>query len=241
MNGETDVNTGLMMVEDEQITKEKKQEKGSPLGKQSAVIMTDEELVRVATPDIEIGKEGSGLSELGSSPLGSFESLQSSHSSEGDKMISYVHPLGEVKVLRFEDTLSCKNFNLIYESLLLEGKAGNLTDLTLGMVLAEKPLAWLQVMHERLKHLIISSEMFKEKKKTKYNAQAKAKQSSGGKGMGKHSKGIQFWGVSGKGKGKGNKTKMGRRSRPDDPQHSLRTCLHHLLLDTHKPHTMTAT
>ena len=63
-----------------------------------------------------------------------------------------------------------RNFNLIYESLLLEGKAGNLTDLTLGIVLAEKPLAWIQVMHGSLKHLIISSEMFKEKKKAKYNA-----------------------------------------------------------------------
>ena len=84
-------------------------------------------------------------------------------------MISYVPPLEEVKVLHFEDTLSeedCRSFNLIYESLLLEGKAGNLTGLTLGMVLAEKPLAWLQVMHGRLKHLIISS----EKKKAKYNA-----------------------------------------------------------------------
>ena len=60
-----------------------------------------------------------------------------------------------------------KNFDLIYESLLLEGKAGNLTDLTLGMVLAEKPLTWLQVMHERLKDLIISSEKFKEKKESR--------------------------------------------------------------------------
>ena len=137
--------------------------------------MTDEEFVKVATPDREMGKEGSGLSELGSSPLGSFQSLQSNQSSEGDRMISYVPPLGEVKILQFQDTLSeedHRNFNLIYESLLLEGKAGNLTDLTLGMVLAEKPLTWLQVMHERLKHLIISSERFKEKKKAEYNAQA---------------------------------------------------------------------
>ena len=50
-------------------------------------------------------------------------------SSEIDKMIWYVPPLEEVKILQFEDTLSeedRKNFNLIYESLLLEGKAGNL-------------------------------------------------------------------------------------------------------------------
>ena len=106
-----------------------------------------------------------------------------------------------------------KNFNLIFESLLLEGKAGNFTDLMLGMVLAEKPPTWLQVMHERLKHLIISSERFKEKKKAEYTAQAKAKQNSGGKVIGKLSKGIRFWGASGKGKGKGNKTEM-------TPQHA---------------------
>ena len=113
-------------------------------------------------------------------------------------MISYVPLLEEVKVLQFEDTLSeedHRNFNLIYESLLLERKACHLTDLTLGTVLAEKPPAWLQVMHERLKYLIISSEMFKEKKKAEYNAQAKAKQNNGGKGMGKHSTGITVLGV----------------------------------------------
>ena len=101
------------------------------------VTMTGEETVRITMPDGEIAKEGSGLSELGSSPLGSFQLIQSS---EIDKMISYVPSLGEVKILQFEDTLSeedRKNFNLIYESLLLEGKVGNLTDLTLGMVLAK--------------------------------------------------------------------------------------------------------
>ena len=100
MNGETNLNTGLMTIDEEQITeKENSQEKNSPLRKQLTVIMTDEEFVRVATPDKEMGKEGSGLSELGSSPLGSFQLLQRSQSSEGDKMISYVPPLGEVNVL----------------------------------------------------------------------------------------------------------------------------------------------
>ena len=63
-----------------------------------------------------MGKEGSGLSGLGSSPLGSFQSLQSSQRSESDKIIPYVPPLEEVKKLWFEDTLSekdHKNFNLI--------------------------------------------------------------------------------------------------------------------------------
>ena len=94
-------------------------------------------------------------------------------------MIPYDPLLGEVKILQFEDTLlgeDHKNFDLIYEPLLLKGRAGNLTDLTLGMVLAEKPPTWLQVMHERLKHLIISSGKFKEKKKAEHDAQARGKQ-----------------------------------------------------------------
>ena len=162
--------------------------------------------VRGSMPDREVGKEGSGLSELGSSPLGSFQSLHCSQGSEKYKMIPYVPPSEKVKVLQLEDTLSevdCRNFNLIYESLLLEGKAGNLRDLIFGMVLAEKPLAWLHIMHGRLKHLIISSETFQKKKKAEYDAQAKAKQTSKVKGMGKHCKGIRYLGVSGKEKGKG--------------------------------------
>ena len=88
-------------------------------------------------------------------------------------MIPYVPPSEEVIVLQFEDTLSevdHRNFNLIYESLLLARKAGNLIDLMLGVVLAEKPPTWLQVMHGRLKHLTISSETFKKKKKAEYDA-----------------------------------------------------------------------
>ena len=42
-------------------------------------------------------KEGLGFSELGSSSLGRFQSLQSSQSGVRDKIISYVPPLGEVK------------------------------------------------------------------------------------------------------------------------------------------------
>ena len=54
-------------------------------------------------------------------------------------------------------------FILIYESLLIAGQAGNLTDLAIGMVLTGKPPGWLPVIHERLKHLIISSEAFQKK------------------------------------------------------------------------------
>ena len=126
-----------------------------------------------------------------------------------DKMIPYVSPppVEEVRVLQFEDTLSeieSRNFSFIYESLLLEGKAGNLSDLMVGIVLAEKPPAWHNIMDGRLRHQIISSEFFQKKKKAKYNAPAKAKQirTGKGKGVGRHSKGIRYLEVSGKGKGK---------------------------------------
>ena len=156
-------------MEDEQVNGEKGSlEKSSPQEKCSIVIMTGEGSLRGSTPDREIESRGLGLSELGSSPLGSFQSLPSSQGSEKE-MITYVPTLEEMKILKFEDTLSeenHRNFNLIYESLLMEGKAGNLTDLTLGMVLAEKPPAWLQVMHGRLKHLIISFDTFKAKKES---------------------------------------------------------------------------
>ena len=80
--------------------------------------------------------------------------------------------------MQFEDTWSeedCKHFNIIYESLLLEGRAGNLTKSTLEVVLAQKPPTWLQVMYERLKHLIISSETFRNKMRTGYGVTIETK------------------------------------------------------------------
>ena len=90
-------------------------------------------------------------------------------------------------MLKFEDTLSeedHRRFNLIYESLLLEGRAGNFTNLTLKMVLAGKPPTWLPVMYERLKHLLISSDTFREKKRAIYDPQV------GGRGR----EMVQEWG-----------------------------------------------
>ena len=95
--------------------------------------------------------------------VGSFLSLSSEQNSEGEENEPIVPTTNRVKILRFEDTLSkedCRQFKIIYESLLLEGRAGNITKSTLEVVLAQKPPTWLQVMYERLKHLIISSETF---------------------------------------------------------------------------------
>ena len=57
----------------------------------------------------------------------------------------------------------------------MEGKAGNLTKSTLEVVLAQKPPTWLQVIYERLKHLIISSDTFRNRRKRGYKAKRKMK------------------------------------------------------------------
>ena len=166
MSEETGVDAGMMMTGVEQM---EEGEVESLVGGGSP-----KKLIR----DEEIQEREQEISGVGSSPEGSFPSLSSSQSSGNNKMIPYVSPIGKVRVLKFEDTLSeedCRGFNLIHESLLLEGRVGNLTDLKMGMVLAEKPPAWLQVMYERLKHLIISSETFKKKKRTEHIAQVGVK------------------------------------------------------------------
>ena len=62
MSEEADVYTGLMIVEDKQMNEEREdkgsQEKSSPLGKCSTVIMTGEESMRGSTPDKEIKEMG---------------------------------------------------------------------------------------------------------------------------------------------------------------------------------------
>ena len=100
MNEGAEVDTGLVVVKEEWEDEEKGElTKDGLLEEQSTVTMTDEETVRITTPDRVIEKEGSGFSEFGCSPLGSFQLIQSSQNSEIDKMIPYVPPLGEVKIL----------------------------------------------------------------------------------------------------------------------------------------------
>ena len=110
--------------------------------------------------------------------MGSFLSLNSEQSSQREEDDSVTSITNWVKILKFEDTLeeeSHRQFEIIYESLLLEGKVGNLTKSTLQVVLAQKPPAWLQVIHERLKHLIISSETFQNRRKMGYKVKRKIK------------------------------------------------------------------
>ena len=112
------------------------------------------------------------------SPMGSFLSLNSEQSSEREGNDPIVSMTSWVKILKFEDTLaeeSHRQFEIIYKSLLLEGKVGNLTKSMLEVVLTQKPPAWLQVIHERLKHLIISSETFQNRRKREYGVKRETK------------------------------------------------------------------
>ena len=114
-----------------------------------------------------IVKPDSQLSNNSELPMGNFLSIESEQSSEEEEKVHDTAIADRVKILKFEDTLAdedYRQFKIIYDSLLLEGKVGNLTQSTLEVVLAQKPPAWLQVIYERLKHLMISSETFWKKK-----------------------------------------------------------------------------
>ena len=87
MSGEAAVDKGLMVTEDEQMNEENRElEMGSLVEKQITVMKTGEEMVKVVTPSKGKAEEELSLSELGSSPLGGFQSPDSSQSSERDKM-----------------------------------------------------------------------------------------------------------------------------------------------------------
>ena len=98
MSEEADVNSGLMVAEDEQMNREeRKLEKGSFLESHMTVMMTGDNVSEVTTPSKEEREKELNLSELGSSPLGSFQSLQSSQCSEEDKMILGIPLVGETR------------------------------------------------------------------------------------------------------------------------------------------------
>ena len=113
--------------------------------------------------ETSIARQDSQLSNNLESTMGSFLSIDSEQSSKKEEEAYVTSMTNRVKILKFEDTLAdedYRQFRVIYDSLLLEDKVGNLTKSTLEVVLAQKPPAWLQVIYERLKHLIISSETF---------------------------------------------------------------------------------
>ena len=94
--------------------------------------------------EVPIFRQDSQLSDNLELPMGSFLSLNSEQSNEREEGESITSTTDQVKVLKFKDTLTDKDhrqFEIMYESLLLEGKVGNLTKSTLEVVLAQKPPA----------------------------------------------------------------------------------------------------
>ena len=146
------------------------EEKNLSIRRVKLVIMTEIMMNegRKVESETSIARWDSQLSKNLELPMGSFLSIDSEQSSEREENASVTSMANRVKILKFEDTLAdedYRQFKIIYYSLLLEGKAGNLTKATLEVVLAQKPPAWLQVIYERLKHLIISSETFEIRKR----------------------------------------------------------------------------
>ena len=115
MSDEAEIDTGMAVAENKKMDK-----KGGELGESGSLtgqvtVMMTEKVPTWSTPCKGESKEVN-LNELGSSPTGSFQSLQSSQSSEGPNGTSIIPLVGGTRVLKFEDTLSeedSRNFKLI--------------------------------------------------------------------------------------------------------------------------------
>ena len=96
---------------------------------------------RKVESETSIGRWDSQLPKNLELPMGSFLSIDSEQSSRREENASVTSTANRVKILKFEDTLADEDysqFRIIYDSLLLEGKVGNLTKSTLEVVLAQK-------------------------------------------------------------------------------------------------------
>ena len=181
MNEENNSGAGLKIIESEVELEKRRKIGGNMLIKEiNTVMMTDitQNENDILENEVLLPRKDSQSPSNLELPTGSFLSLNSEQSSEREGNDPVVSTTSRVKILKFEDTLSkenCRQFEIIYESLLLEGKVGNLTKSMLEVVLAQKPAAWLQVIHERLKHLIISSEAFQNRRKREYGVKIETK------------------------------------------------------------------
>ena len=166
MNEENNPGTGLEIIGSEVGLREQRiVEENTLVRKINPVMMTDITTIEGNNLESEVSifRQDSQLSNNLELPMGSFLSLNSEQSSEREEGESITYMTNRVKILKFEDSLTDEDhrqFEIMYESLLLEGKAGNLTKSTLEVVLAQKPPAWLQVIHERLKTSLLAQKHF---------------------------------------------------------------------------------
>ena len=163
MNEESNSGTELRIIESEVELEERRAlGEGNLIEEINAVTMTDitPNENDILESEVLIPRKDSQSPTNLKSQTGSFLSLNSEQSSEGEGNDPIVSMTSRVKILKFEDTLSkeeniyesskenCRQFEIIYESLLLEGKVGNLTRSMLEVALAQKPPTWLQVIYE---------------------------------------------------------------------------------------------
>ena len=180
---------GLRIVESEvELEERRKLRRGNLIKDITAAMLTDVTPNKndIIEKEVSRAREDSQSPDNLKSPMGSFLSLSSEQNSEGGND-PIVPSTSRVKILRFEDIFSKEDhrqFKIIYESLPLEGRAGNLTKSTLEVALGQKPPTWLQAMHERLKHLIISSETFQNKRKMGSGIRIETKLDEKGRSLG---------------------------------------------------------
>ena len=128
MNEENNSDAGLRIIESEVELEERRILGGDNLIKEiDAVMMTNimPNENDILENEVLIPRKDSQSPNSLESPMGSVLSLNSEQSSEREGNDSIVSMTSKVKILKFEDTLSEENrrqFEIIYESLLLEGK-----------------------------------------------------------------------------------------------------------------------
>ena len=148
MNEENNSCAGLIIESEVELQERRILGGDNLIGEIDAVTMTDimSNENDILENEVLIPRKDSQLQSNLESPMGSFLSLNSEQSSEREGNDPIVSTTSKVKILKFEDTLSeesHRQFEIIYESLLFKGKAGNLTKSMLEVVLAQKPPTWL--------------------------------------------------------------------------------------------------
>ena len=111
-----------MELEKQRIDKEHLSIKGIEPVTMTEIVINWDKRVKNGDSIVKLDSQLSNNSEL---PMGSFLSIESKQSSEEEEKVHDTAMADRVKILKFEDTLAdedYRQFKIIYDSLLLEGK-----------------------------------------------------------------------------------------------------------------------
>ena len=127
MNEENNPGAGLEIIESEvELGEQKLVGENTSVEKINLVMVTDIATSEgdILESEVSIFRQDSQLSDNLESPIGSFLSPNSEHSSEREDDEANAPMTNQVKILKFEDTLKDEDhrqFETMHESLLLEG------------------------------------------------------------------------------------------------------------------------